>query len=112
MRKIQPINNNLLIKLDEVKEDKTSGGIIIPDTAKERPQEGDMVALPPDSDIGVSIADRVIYKSFSGTEITFETDSRLRLLEKTSCTHVLLPVMDTFASGISVIIDCYRFLKG
>jgi len=34
MKKIQPINNNVLIKLDEVKEDKTSGGIIIPDTAK------------------------------------------------------------------------------
>jgi chaperonin GroES len=72
MRKIQPINNNLLIKLDEVKEDKTAGGIVIPDTAKERPQEGEVVALPPDSDISVSIGDRVIYKSFSGTEITFE----------------------------------------
>lgn len=41
MRKIQPINNNILIKLDEVKEDKTSGGIVIPDTAKEKSQEGD-----------------------------------------------------------------------
>lgn len=77
MRKIQPINNNLLIKLDEVKEDKTSGGIIIPDTAKEKSQEGEVIALPPDSDIGVSVGDRVMYKSFSGTEITFEGEKYL-----------------------------------
>jgi chaperonin GroES len=77
MRKIQPINDNLLIKLDEVKEDKTSGGIIIPDTAKEKPQEGEVVALPPDSDSGLSVGDRVIYKSFSGTEITFEGEKYL-----------------------------------
>jgi len=77
MRKIQPINNNLLIKLDEVKEDKTSGGIIIPDTAKEKSQEGEVIALSPDSDIGVSVGDRVMYKSFSGTEITFEGEKYL-----------------------------------
>jgi chaperonin GroES len=72
MRKIQPINNNLLIKLDEVKEDTTAGGIIIPDTAQEKSQEGEIVAVPADSDSSLSVGDRVIYKSFSGTEITFE----------------------------------------
>ncbi|MBE9541757.1 MAG: co-chaperone GroES [Proteobacteria bacterium] len=77
MRKIQPINNNILIKLDEVKEDKTSGGIVIPDTAKEKSQEGEVIALPPDSDIGVSVGDRIMYKSFSGTEITFEGEKYL-----------------------------------
>ena len=77
MRKIQPINNNLLIKLDEVKEDTTAGGIIIPDTAKEKSQEGEVVAVPADSDSGLSVGDRVIYKSFSGTEITFEGEKYL-----------------------------------
>jgi len=77
MRKIQPINNNLLIKLDEVKEDTTAGGIIIPDTAKEKPQEGEVIAIPADSDSGLSVGDRVIYKSFSGTEITFEGEKYL-----------------------------------
>jgi chaperonin GroES len=72
MRKIQPINNNLLIKLDEVKEDTTAGGIILPDTAQEKSQEGEVIAIPADSDSGLSVGDRVIYKSFSGTEITFE----------------------------------------
>ncbi len=80
MRKIQPINNNLLIKLDEVKEDKTVGGIIIPDTAKEKSQEGEIVGVPPDADVGVSVGDRVIYKSFSGTEITFEGEKYLIVL--------------------------------
>ena len=77
MRKIQPINNNLLIKLDEVKEDTTAGGIIIPDTAKEKSQEGEVKAIPADSDSGLSVGDRVIYKSFSGTEITFEGEKYL-----------------------------------
>ena len=91
MRKIQPINNNLLIKLDEVKEDKTSGGIIIPDTAKERSQEGEVIALPPDSDIGVSVGDRVMYKSFSGTEITFEGEK-----------YLLVPSDDILAKFVEV----------
>lgn len=77
MGKIQPINNNLVLKLDEVKEDKTSGGIIIPDTAREKPREGEIVAMPTGSDIEVSVGDRVIYKSFSGTEITFNEEKYL-----------------------------------
>ena len=77
MRKIQPINNNILIKLDEVKEDTTAGGIIIPDTAKEKSQEGEVIAIPADSDSSVSVGDRVIYKSFSGTEIKFEGEQYL-----------------------------------
>jgi len=91
MRKIQPINNNLLIKLDEVKEDKTSGGIIIPDTAKEKPSEGEVLALPPDSDISVSVGDRVIYKSFSGTEIAFEGEK-----------YLLVPSDDILAKFVEV----------
>ena len=77
VRKIKPINDNLLLKVDEVKEDKTSGGIIIPDTAKEKSQEGEVVAIPADSDLGVSVGDRVVYKSFSETEITFEGEKYL-----------------------------------
>lgn len=91
MRKIQPINNNLLIKLDDVKEDTTAGGIIIPDTAKEKPQEGEVVAIPADSDSGVSVGDRVIYKSFSGTEITFEGEK-----------YLLVPSDDILAKFVEV----------
>jgi chaperonin GroES len=91
MRKIQPINNNILIKLDEVKEDTTAGGIIIPDTAKEKPQEGEVIALPADSDSGLSVGDRVIYKSFSGTEITFEGEK-----------YLLVPSDDILAKFVEV----------
>lgn len=80
MRKIQPINNNVLLKLETPVEEKTSGGIIIPDTAKEKSQQGQVVAIPADSDIDLSIGDVVIYKGFSGTEISFEGDKYLLIL--------------------------------
>ncbi len=77
MKKIQPINNNVLLKLEDPAEDKTSGGIIIPDTAREKSQEGKVVALPADSDIDLSVGDVVLYKGFSGTEINFEGEKYL-----------------------------------
>ncbi|MEA3358811.1 MAG: co-chaperone GroES [Thermodesulfobacteriota bacterium] len=80
MKKIQPINNNVLLKLEDPTEDKTPGGIIIPDTAKEKSQEGKVVALPADSDIDLSVGDVVLYKGFSGTEINFEGESYLLIL--------------------------------
>jgi len=80
MRKIQPINNNVLLKLEESSEDKTPGGIIIPDTAKEKSHEGKVDALPADSDLDLSVGDVVLYKGFSGTEIDFEGEKYLLVL--------------------------------
>ena len=80
MKKIQPINNYVLLKLEDSSEDKTPGGIIIPDTAKEKSQEGKVVALPADSDIDLSVDDVVVYKGFSGTEINFEGEKYLLVL--------------------------------
>lgn len=80
MKKIQPINNNVLLKLEDPTEDKTSGGIIIPDTAREKSQEGKVIALPADSDIDLSVGDVVLYKGFSGTEINFEGEKYLLIL--------------------------------
>ena len=91
MKKLQPINNNILLKLADSQEDKTSGGIIIPDTAKEKPQEGTVAALPADSDIDLSNGDTVIYKSFSGTEITFEGEK-----------YLLIPSDDILAKYVDV----------
>jgi len=89
MKKIQPINNNIVLKLDEIGEDKTSGGIIIPDTAREKSQEGEVVAIPAGSDIEISVGDRVIYKSFSGTDITFEEEK-----------YLLIPLDDVLAKYV------------
>ncbi len=77
MKKIQPINNYVLIKLFRNAADKTPGGIIIPDTAKEKPKEGEVIAISAAVSEQLSAGDKVIYKDFSGTEITFEGEKYL-----------------------------------
>ncbi len=69
--KIQPVNNYVLVKAP-TEEEQTTGGIIIPDTAKEKPNEGEVVAISAAAKEQISIGDRVIYKDFAGTK--FEQD--------------------------------------
>jgi len=73
---IKPLNDRVLVlRIEE--EEKTSGGIIIPDTAKEKPQEGSVVAVGPgktDDDgkrvpLDVQKGDRVLFGKYAGTEI-------------------------------------------
>lgn len=91
MTKIQPVNGNVLIKLEESGEEKTSAGIIIPDTAKEKPSEGEVVGIAADASEQIAVGDRVIYKAFSGTNITFEgTD------------YILAPAEDILAKYVEV----------
>lgn len=74
--KLRPLGDRLLVKALEEKEVK-KGGIIIPDTAKEKPQEGEVVAVGPGKvdDKGnkiamhVKVGDRVVYGKYSGNEI-------------------------------------------
>ncbi len=73
MKELQPLNENVLIELsEEFTETKTAGGIIIPDTAKEKPQMGKVIALGNIENPAVSAGDVVLYKKFSGTEMKFE----------------------------------------
>ena len=77
--KLQPLADHVVVKPIE-KEEKTKSGIIIPDTAKERPQEGEIIAVGPGrlTDDGKRIAmdlkvgDRVIYAKYGGTEIKID----------------------------------------
>ncbi len=69
--KLQPINGHILVKPFESKE-KTSGGIFLPDSAKEKLREGEIVALAEDATDEVAIGDHVIYKEFTGTEVETE----------------------------------------
>ncbi len=69
--KIQPVNNYVLVKVSEG-EEKTNSGIIIPDTAKEKPSEGEVVAISTGAKEQISIGDVVIYKNFSGEKIEYE----------------------------------------
>ena len=68
--KIKPLADRVLIEPAEA-EQKTASGIIIPDTAKEKPQQGTVVAVGPgtkDNPVTVKVGDTVIYGKYAGTE--------------------------------------------
>jgi chaperonin GroES len=71
---ITPLHDRVIVK-PAAAEEKSAGGIIIPDTAKEKPQRGTVVAAGPgkkDEPVTVKSGDAVLYGKYSGTEITFE----------------------------------------
>ncbi len=72
--KIKPLADRVIIEPASA-EEKTAGGIIIPDTAKEKPQKGVIVAVGPgtaDEKMTVKVGDNVLYGKYSGTEISYE----------------------------------------
>jgi chaperonin GroES len=80
MKELQPLNENVLLDLNEEKaEQKTASGIIIPDTAKEKPQYAKVLAIGNIENPGISVGDMVIYKKFSGTELEFEGNKYLMI---------------------------------
>ena len=73
MKELQPLNENVLLDIsDDKAEQKTASGIIIPDTAKEKPQYAKVVAIGNIENPGISIGDMVVYKKFGGTEFEFD----------------------------------------
>lgn len=81
--KIQPIADRVLVKADDA-EEKSKGGIIIPDTAKETPQKGTVLAVgkgTKDDPMTVKVGDSVLYGKYSGTEITVEGEELLFMRE-------------------------------
>jgi chaperonin GroES len=86
--KIRPLQDRILVKrIDE--EEKTKGGIIIPDTAKEKPQEGKVIAVGKGKiddegkvhPLDVKKGDRVLFSKYSGTEVNIEGDEHLIIRE-------------------------------
>ena len=77
--KFRPLHDRVLIRVLD-SEEKTSGGIIIPDTAKEKPQEGDVVAVGPGAksedgkivSMDVKVGDIVLFGKWSGTEVKID----------------------------------------
>ena len=72
--KMQPLADRVLIQPAEA-EQKTASGIIIPDTAKEKPQRGKVIAVgkgTKDHEMTVKVGDEVLYGKYSGTEIQFD----------------------------------------
>ena len=86
--KLQPLADRVLVKPTE-KEEKTKSGIYLPDTAKEKPQEGEVVAVGPGkmTDDGkripmdLKVGDRVIYAKYGGTEIKVDHEELMILRE-------------------------------
>ena len=87
--KLKPLGDRLIVKPIE-EEETTASGIVLPDTAKEKPQKGQVVAVGDgkwDEDgekripLDVSEGDEVLYSKYGGTEITVENDDLLVLRE-------------------------------
>lgn len=73
MKELQPINQNVLLDITEVAaEQTTAAGIIIPDTAKEKPKTAAVVGLSNIENSEISLGDVVLFKEYSGTETEFE----------------------------------------
>ena len=88
MAKLRPLADRVVVKPIE-REEVTKGGIVLPDTAKEKPQEGEIIAIGPGrlSEDGkrmpmdVKVGDRVIYAKYGGTEIKIEDEELIILRE-------------------------------
>ena len=86
--KVRPLHDRILVKRLE-SEEKTKGGIIIPDTAKEKPQEGQVIAAGKGrvtddgklQELAVKKGDKILFSKYSGTEITLEGDDHLIIRE-------------------------------
>jgi len=86
--KLQPLADRLVVKPIE-REEVTKGGIVLPDTAKEKPQEGKVLAVGPGRlseegkrmPMGVKVGDVVIYAKYGGTEIKVEDEELIILRE-------------------------------
>ncbi len=87
--KIKPLGDRILVRRLEA-EEKTKGGIIIPDTAKEKPREGKIVSVGDgrvDEDgkrrpLNVKAGDRVLFNSYAGTDVKIEGDEYLIMKEE------------------------------
>ncbi len=86
--KLKPLEDRVVVQSAEA-EEKTAGGIILPDTAKEKPQQGKIVAVGPGKtsdagakiDLQVKVGDAVLYGKYSGTEITIDGETYLIMRE-------------------------------
>jgi chaperonin GroES len=86
--KFRPLHDRVVVKRVE-EEEKTKGGIIIPDTAKEKPQEGEVIAVGPGGrnedgelmPLDVKAGDRVLFGKWSGTEVKIDGEELLIMKE-------------------------------
>ena len=87
--RVRPLQDRVIVKRVEEQEQRSAGGIIIPDTAKERPQEGKVVAVGPGRRedgkvlaLDVKPGDRILFGKYSGSEIKLDGEEHLILREE------------------------------
>jgi len=88
MAKIKPLGDKVLVKRSEA-EEKTPGGIVLPDTAKEKPKEGKVIELGSGKqlesgekvDFQVKVGQRVLFASYAGTEVTVDGEEYILMSE-------------------------------
>ena len=87
--KLKPIEDHVVVKTETVQEKKV-GGIIIPDTAKEKPQMAEVIAVGTDEDLQkiVKVGDMVLYGKYAGTEIELEGE-KLLILSKSDILDIV-----------------------
>src|SRR5215212_761794 len=86
--KLRPLHDRVLVRRVEA-EERTAGGIIVPDTAKEKPQEGEVIAVGPGTlndrgelrPLDVKAGDRILFGKWSGTEVRLEGEELLIMKE-------------------------------
>ena len=87
---LKPLDDRIVVKPNEA-EERTASGLVIPDTAKEKPQQGEVLAVGPGrrSDysgeiipVGVGVGDTVVYSKYGGTEITTDGEDLLILTSR------------------------------
>ena len=87
---LQPLDDRIVVRPSEA-EEKTASGLVIPDTAKEKPQQGTVLAVGPGrrSDntgelipVDVKVGDTVLYSKYGGTEVTIDGDDLLILTSR------------------------------
>ena len=87
---LQPLGDRVVVKATDDAESRTPSGLVIPDTAKEKPQIGEVVAVGPGArdedgdriEMDVSVGDKVLYSKFAGTEVKLDSDEYLVLSER------------------------------
>src|SRR5271156_4867913 len=95
--KLQPLDDRIVVRPSEA-EETTASGLVIPDTAKEKPQQGEVLAAGPgrrsDSSgelipLDVKVGDKVVYSKYGGTEITIDGEDLLILSSRDVLAKVL-----------------------
>ena len=87
---LKPLEDRIVVRTQEAEETTTSG-LVIPDTAKEKPQQGEVLAVGPGRrseqsgeiiPLGISVGDTVVYSKYGGTEITIDGEDLLILTSR------------------------------